>query len=164
MQHLLQLDSGVGADCRPTPTPVVHWRSSTLRPSPDTRRLGASQGCQAGGPRTRRQTPVSEVAKGRNTNVRQNRRQNRQAKAGWQAWSKRTRSRGPRTRLSVGCTPLTRRIARPYGYAKPLSGTVKPHAGSQECRSTLEQGVPRKPARGRDGSRSQGLGESPRIC
>src|SRR5215475_692090 len=50
--------------------------SSTLMPSPDTRRHGPRQGCTAGRPRARLETPVSQVTMGRYTNVLQNRRQN----------------------------------------------------------------------------------------
>jgi hypothetical protein len=57
--------------------------------------------------------PVSQVTMGRNTNVLQNRRQNRQAKAG-KAWSKKDKVPGPRALSSVVCTPQwTRRTARP---------------------------------------------------
>ena len=48
---------------------------STLMPSPDTRRHGPRQGCTAGSPRARLETPVSQVTRGRYTNVLQNRRQ-----------------------------------------------------------------------------------------
>lgn len=44
------------------------------------------------------------------------------------------------------------------------SGTVKPHAGSRETRSILtSRWSAACLALGRDGVRSQGLGESPRI-
>jgi len=49
---------------------------STLMPSPDTRRHGPRQGCTADRPRARLETPVSQVTRGRDTNVLQNRRQN----------------------------------------------------------------------------------------
>src|SRR6266478_4746989 len=69
---------------------------------------------------------------GRNTNVLQNRRQNRQAKAGWQAWSKRTRSLGHGLSL-----PWYAPRRGPGGQHGPTvtnqrpSGTVKPHASSR---------------------------------
>src|SRR6266851_2088380 len=69
---------------------------------------------------------------GRNTNVLQNRRQNRQAKAGWQAWSKRTRSLGHGLSL-----PWYAPRRGPGGQHDPTvtnqrpSGTVKPHASSR---------------------------------
>src|SRR5712692_1167412 len=55
---------------------------STLMPSPDTRRHGTRQGCTAGRSRARLEMPVSQVTRGRHTNVLLNRRQNRPAKAG----------------------------------------------------------------------------------
>jgi hypothetical protein len=105
---------------------------STLRLLPDTQQPGARQGCKAGRSRARLETPVSHVTMGRNTNVLQNRRQNRQAKAGWQAWSKRTRSLGYGLSL-----PWYAPHCGPGGQHDPTvpnqrpSGTVKPHASSR---------------------------------
>jgi hypothetical protein len=56
--------------------------SSTLRQSLDTRLPGASQGCTTGQSRARRDHPVSQVSMGKTLNVRLNRRDNQQAKAG----------------------------------------------------------------------------------
>src|SRR5215471_8027251 len=89
---------------------------STLRLLPDTQQPGTRQGCQAGENRARLETPVSHVTMGRYTNVLQNRRQNRPAKAGCEAGSKMDMVPGPRAPSPVVCTPMwTRRTARPYG-------------------------------------------------
>jgi len=101
---------------------------------------------------------------GKSLNVRLNRRDNQHAKAGCQAWSKRTRSPAHRLLLlwhtphgaggqhdpnDTQNGPQERRNPTPA-----LQGTGRP----------LEQVVNRKRALGRDGSKSQGLGERPRLC
>ena len=117
---------------------------STLRLLPDTQQPGARQGCKAGRNRARLETPVSHVTMGRNTNVLQNRRQNRQAKAGWQAWSKRTRSLGHGLSL-----PWYAPRRGPGGQHDPTvtnqrpSGTVKPHVSSRGPGQAPEQAVSR---------------------
>ena len=105
---------------------------STLILLPDTQQPGARQGCKAGRSRTRLGTPVSHVTMGRHTNVLPNRRQNQQAKAGWQAWSTRTRSLGHG--LSLAWYAPRR---GPGGQHDPTVtnqrplGTGKPHASSR---------------------------------
>jgi hypothetical protein len=129
---------------------------STLMPSPDTRRHGSRQGCTAGRSRARLEMPASHVTMGRYTNVLRNRRQNRPAKAGCEAGSKRTRSQGPRAPPPVVCTPLwTRRTARPYGdQPTPSRNGVT----SQALSITVEQVVSRMRLWARDLPRSKGLG------
>jgi hypothetical protein len=101
---------------------------------------------------------------GKTLNVRLNRRDNQQAKAGCQAWSKRIRS--PAHRLLL----LWDTLHRPGGQHDPndtQNGHQErgnPTPALQGTGRPLEQVVNRKPELGRDGSKSQGLGESPRIC
>jgi hypothetical protein len=114
---------------------------STLRRLPDTQPPGARQGCQAGRSSARLATPGSHVTLGRHTHVLPNRRQNRPAKAGGQAWSKRTRA------LGHGC-PLPGSAPRrgrggphdPTGTNQRPSGTVPPHASSRGTGSSLRAG------------------------
>lgn len=123
---------------------------STLRLLPDTQQPGARQGCTAGERSARRETPVSHGTLGRHTNVLQHRRQHRQAKAGWQAWSKRTRSLGHGLSL-----PWDAPRRGPGGQHAPTvtnqrpSGTVKPHVSSRGTGSSPRAG--RQPHAGRWG-------------
>src|SRR4030095_9099092 len=114
---------------------------STLTPSPDTRRHGSRQGCTAGRSRARLEMPASHVTMGRYTNVLRNRRQNRPAKAGCEAGSKRTWSLGHGLPL-----PWSAPRCGPGGQHGPTvtnqrpSGTVKPHASSRGTGSTPRAG------------------------
>lgn len=94
--------------------------------------MGLARGARTGRPSARRETPVSPVPRGRTTNVLQHRRPNRQAKAGWKAWSKRTRSLGHG--LSLPWSAPRRGPGGQHGphvtHQRP-SGTVQPHASSR---------------------------------
>ena len=124
--------------------------SSTLRQSLDTRLPGASQGCTTGQSRARRDHPVSQVSMGKTLNVRLNRRDNQQAKAGCQAWSKRTRS--PAHRLPL----LWDTLHRPGGQHDPHD-TQNGHQERSNPTPTL-QGTGRPPGAGRQPQAGAGAG------
>jgi len=136
----------------------------TLRQPLDTRLPGTSQGCTPGQPRARRDHPVSQVSMGKSLNVRLNRRENQPAKAGCQAWSKRTRSPAHRLLLLWNTPHGPGGQHAPHETQNGPQERRNPTPALQGTGRPLEQGVTRKPALGRDGSQSQGRGESPRIC
>jgi hypothetical protein len=138
---------------------------STLMPSPDTRRHGSRQGCTAGRSRARLEMPVSQVTMGRYTNVLLNRRQNRPAKAGCEAGSKRTWSQGPRAPSPVVCTPVwTRRTARPYGDRPTPSRNGVTSDRLSWDRRLREQVVSRMPGHEVGSPKKPRPGVMPRIC
>ena len=137
---------------------------STLRLLSDTQQPGARQGCKAGRSRARLWTPVSQVTRGRYTNVLQNRRQNRPATAGWQAWSTRTRSLGHGLSL-----PWYAPRCGPGGQHGPTvtdqrpAGTASPQTGSRGTTCLREQVVSRMPGHEEGSPKKRRSGVMPRI-